>query len=69
MSKAYSSNLTEWQWKLIEPLIPLAKPGGRSNEIEIWLGLNAIFYSGSQVYEGHFRFQIPFWAGDPSSSE
>jgi transposase len=30
MSKAYSSNLTEWQWELIEPLIPPAKPGGRN---------------------------------------
>lgn len=44
MSKAYSSNLTEWQWELIEPLIPLAKPGGRNREVEIWSVLNAIFY-------------------------
>ncbi len=27
MSKAYSSNLAEWQWELIEPTIPAAKPG------------------------------------------
>jgi hypothetical protein len=26
-------------------------------------------YSGSQVYEGHFRFHIPYWAGNPSSCE
>jgi transposase len=44
MSKAYSSNLTEWQWELIEPLIPVAKPGGRHREVEIWSVLNAIFY-------------------------
>ena len=60
MSKAYSSNLTEWQWELIEPLscrafyggepaecaplIPPAKPGGRNREVEIWSVLNAIFY-------------------------
>ena len=44
MSKAYSSNLTQWQWELIEPLIPLAKPGGRDREVEIWSVLNAIFY-------------------------
>ena len=43
MSKAYSSNLTQWQWELIEPLIPLAKPGGRDREVEIWSVLNAIF--------------------------
>ena len=44
MSKAYSTNLTQWQWELIKPLIPLTKPGGRSREVEIWSVLNAIFY-------------------------
>jgi transposase len=44
MSKAYSSNLTQWQWELIEPLIPPAKSGGRNREVEIWSVLNAIFY-------------------------
>ena len=44
MSKAYSSNLTQWQWELIEPLIPSAKPGGRDREVESWSVLNAIFY-------------------------
>lgn len=44
MSKAYSSNLTQDQWELLEPLIPDAKPGGRPREVEIWEILNAIFY-------------------------
>ena len=44
MSKAYSSNLTQWQWELIELQIPLAKPGGRNREVEIGVVLNAIFY-------------------------
>jgi transposase len=60
MSKAYSSNLTQWQWELIEllscrafyggtpaeraPLIPAAKPGGQNREVEIWSVINAIFY-------------------------
>lgn len=44
MSKAYSSNLTQDQWQLLEPLIPAAKPGGRPREVEIWDVLNAIFY-------------------------
>jgi putative transposase len=44
MSKAYSSNLTQDQWELLEPLIPPAKPGGRPREVEIWEVLNAIFY-------------------------
>lgn len=41
---AYSSNLTLEQWELIEPLIPPAKSGGRSREVEMWDVLNAIFY-------------------------
>jgi transposase len=44
MSKAYSSNLTQWQWELIEAMIPPAKPGGRNREVEVWSVLNAIFY-------------------------
>jgi hypothetical protein len=68
MSKAYSSNLTQWQWELIEPLscrafyggfpaeraplIPAAKQGGRSREVEIWSVLNAIFYLLTQYDAG-----------------
>jgi predicted oxidoreductase len=44
MSKAYSSNLTQDQWELLEVLISPAKPGGRPREVEIWEVLNAIFY-------------------------
>jgi putative transposase len=44
MSKVYSSNLTKEQWELIEPLIPVAKTGGRKREVHIWCVLNAIFY-------------------------
>ena len=44
MSKAYSTNLTEAQFELIEPLIPKALPGGRPREVDIWAVLNAIFY-------------------------
>jgi hypothetical protein len=35
MSKAYSSNLTQWQWELIEPMIPAAKPGGRNRFLTV----------------------------------
>ena len=48
MSKAYSSNLTQWQWELIEAMIPPAKPGGRNREVEVWSVLNAIFYVFTQ---------------------
>lgn len=44
MSKAYSSNLTQDQWEVLEPLIPPAKPGGRPRSVAIWDILNAIFY-------------------------
>ena len=36
MTKAYSSNLTQDQFELIEPLIPPAKPGGRPREVDMW---------------------------------
>ncbi len=44
MSKAYSSNLTLTQWELLQPLIPVAKKGGRPREVDVWEVLNAIFY-------------------------
>ena len=44
MAKAYSSNLTQDQFELIEPLIPPAKPGGRPREVDMWAILNAILY-------------------------
>ncbi|WP_347242458.1 transposase [Nostoc sp. FACHB-888] len=44
MSKAYSSNLTQDQWELLEPLIPVGKTGGRPRVVEMWRVINAIFY-------------------------
>ncbi len=44
MSKAYTSNLTRDQFELIEPLLPLAKPGGRPRSVCLWAVLNAILY-------------------------
>ncbi|AUB35997.1 Transposase (plasmid) [Nostoc flagelliforme CCNUN1] len=49
MSKSYSTNLTQEQWELIEPLIPAPLPGGRPRETNIWEVMNAIFYV---LYEG-----------------
>ncbi len=42
--KAYPSDLTDGQWKLIEDLIPPAKPGGRPREVTMREVLNAIMY-------------------------
>ncbi len=42
--KAYPSDLTDGQWKLIEDLIPPAKPGGRPREVSMREIVNAIMY-------------------------
>ncbi len=42
--KAYPSDLSEEQWKLIEDLIPPAKPGGRPREVSMREVVNAIMY-------------------------
>ena len=36
--------LSDGQWKIIEPLIPPEKPGGRHREADMRAVLNAIFY-------------------------
>jgi|GEM_PF-1202547 len=48
MSKSYTTNLTQEQWELIEPLIPQAKKGGRNREVDMWAVINAIFYIVTQ---------------------
>ena len=42
--KRYPSDLTDGQWKRIEPLIPPAQPGGRPRAVEMREVLNGIFY-------------------------
>ena len=42
--KRYPSDLTDGQWKRIEPLIPPAKLGGRPRKAPMREILNAIFY-------------------------
>jgi len=42
--KSYPSDLTDRQWALIEPLMPVPDPEGRPLEIERREVLNAIFY-------------------------
>jgi transposase len=44
MSKDYPSNLTREQDELIYDLLPMAKPGGRPREVDLFEILNAIFY-------------------------
>ena len=41
---SYPSDLSDAQWKAIEPLIPLPKPGGRPRTTNLREVLNAILY-------------------------
>lgn len=42
--KAYPSDLTDTQWRLITPLIPDAKPGGRPRKYEMREVVNGLLY-------------------------
>jgi putative transposase len=42
--KAYPSDLTDAQWEIIRPLIPLAKHGGRPREVNMREIVNTILY-------------------------
>jgi putative transposase len=42
--KAYSTDLSDEQWELIELVIPPAKPGGRPREVDMREIVNAMFY-------------------------
>lgn len=41
---AYTSDLTDSQWRLVEKLIPAAKPGGRSRSVNMRAVVNGIVY-------------------------
>lgn len=40
----YDSDLTDWEWQIIEPLLPPEKPVGRGRKVDLRAVLNAIFY-------------------------
>jgi putative transposase len=42
--KQYTSDLTDEEWVILEPLIPAAKPGGRPRSVNMREVMNAIFY-------------------------
>jgi len=42
--QAYTSDLTDAQWAILEPLIPAAKRGGRPREVDMREVLNTLFY-------------------------
>lgn len=42
--RPYATDLSDHEWKILEPLVPEAKPGGRSRAHKTRELLNAIFY-------------------------
>jgi putative transposase len=44
MRKPYSTDLTDDQWHIIQPLIPAAKSGGRPRTVDMREVLNTLFY-------------------------
>ena len=45
MSRArYPTDLTDGQWQLLAPLIPLPKPGGRPRSVDVREVVNAVLY-------------------------
>lgn len=44
MSKRYPSDLTEEQWRWIEPMLPAERPGGRHRTADMRAVLNGILY-------------------------
>ncbi len=72
----YSSDLTDAEWALVEPMIPPAKHGGRPRDVNVREVLNAIFYvlsTGCQWQAlpkdlppkstAHFYFMLWDWDG------
>jgi putative transposase len=44
LMEVYPSDLSNEEWAVLEPLIPLGKPGGRPREVDLRTVLNGIFY-------------------------
>jgi transposase len=40
----YLTDLTDAQWAILQPLVPLAKPGGRPREVDMREVINIILY-------------------------
>lgn len=43
-TKPYSTDLTDEQWAILAPLLPVRRPDGRPREVSLREVLNAIFY-------------------------
>lgn len=58
----YPSDVTDGQWRLIEPLIPAAKFGGRPRTVDLREVLNAVLYlNRSGCSWRHLPHDFPPW--------
>ena len=42
--ESYSTDLTDEQWAVLEPLLPAEKPGGRPREVDLREVMNTLLY-------------------------
>ena len=60
--KEYTSNLTNAEWTIIEPLLPEEKPVGRDREVDLREVLNAIHYRADNgVKWRNLPSEFPAW--------
>lgn len=60
--KEYTSNLTDAEWGIIEPLLPKEKPVGRLREVDLREVLNAINYRADNgVKWRNLPREFPAW--------
>jgi transposase len=60
--KEYTSNLTDAEWTIIEPLLPKEKPVGRLREVDLREVLNAINYRADNgVKWRNLPSEFPAW--------
>jgi len=55
MRKPYKTDLTNAPWKILKPLIPPAKPGGRPPEVDLRAVLNTLLYQARTGCQGDLR--------------
>src|SRR5512144_1207043 len=59
---AYPTDLTDVQWSLIEPLLPVAKPGGRPRTVNLREVVNGINYLSRSGCAGRLLpHDLPPW--------
>ena len=59
---SYDTDLTDDQWQILEPVIPVVKPGGRPRSLEMREVLNVIFYLlSNRIKWRAMPHELPKW--------